>query len=308
VEPSRRRALILASIDPAAMRGLEIGALHQPVVRRSDGDVRYVDHTDAANLRLQAYPEPIDLDAIVEVDIVWAAEPLAQAVGDPVDYIVASHVIEHVPDLVGWLHDLAGVLKRGGVLSLVVPDKRFTFDLRRNPSTIGEVAEAYLSGYRQPSIRQTFDHCFSAVVVDPRQAWDRDLSGDALAKIVGDDVALPLAWNQAKALVREPRYIDSHCWVFTPQSFLGLLDLLAQLQLLPFKVASFTETERGEIEFFVQLRPADPAAVQDIRASIARFVAPEPNRGEQRLQAVEASVSWRLTAPLRALRRRLTGR
>ena len=303
-----RRARILGSIDPSILRGLEIGALDRPVIRRSDGEVLYVDYADTAALKAESYHGPTDIDAIVDVDIVWASRPLREAVGQPVDYIVASHVIEHVPDLLGWLQELAGALKPGGMLSLVVPDRRYTFDLRRAPSTIGEVIEAYLLKYRLPSLRQVADHCFAGVEVDPRLAWTRDIAQDRLTKLAGEAYALPLALDQAKALLDQPRYIDTHCWVFTPQSFLALLDLLAQLRLLPFKVSSFVGTARNEFEFFVQLTPADPEETDAIRASIARFVAPEPTHAEQRVAEMEASISWRITAPLRTLRRRLTGR
>lgn len=302
-----RRSLILQDIDPAAMRGLEIGALNNPVVARSDGRIRYVDYADTATVKAKPYDDTIDPADIVDIDIVWAERPLIEAAGEPVDYIVASHVIEHVPDLVGWLQDLAGAMKPGGVLSLVVPDKRYTFDLQRPVTTLGEVIEAHLLGARRPSMRQVIDNCYSGVVVDASEAWRRDLTSADLPKITGD-IALPLAYDQAASLLHDPRYIDSHCWVFTPQSLLSLLDVLAQLKLLPLKVRSFTPTAADDMEFFLQLTPADPADIEAIRASIARFRAPEPTHAEARLAAIEASASWRLTAPLRRLMGRLTAR
>lgn len=308
-----RHALIFAGVDIAASRGLEIGPLNNPLVRKDEGEILYVDFADTATVRAKPYDASINPADIVEVDVVWAERPLREAVAAPVDYVVASHVIEHVPDLVGWLHDLAGVLKPGGVLSLVVPDKRYTFDIRRHDSTIGEVVEAYLCGYRRPSIRQMFDQCFSAVVVDREAAWARDLSAEPLPRLVGD-VALQFAYDQAVELAQAPRYIDTHCWVFTPDSFLELLDLLAQLKLLPFTVASFTTTQPGEFEFFAQLRPADPSAPDAIRASIARSRPNEPGPAarlaatRRRLQAIEASRFWKATAPARWLWRRLRDR
>jgi len=62
----------------------------------------------------------IDVDDIVEVDAVWGDHTLAQALGGraPVDYAVASHVIEHVPDMLAWLEELHAVIKPGGDLRL----------------------------------------------------------------------------------------------------------------------------------------------------------------------------------------------
>jgi len=44
------------------------------------------------------------------------------------DYCLASHVIEHIPNPIAFFQSIAHLLKPGGVLSLAVPDKRYTFD------------------------------------------------------------------------------------------------------------------------------------------------------------------------------------
>lgn len=300
--PAARRALILGEIDPARMRGLEIGALDKPLVRKADGDIRYVDFADTQTIRSRTYDSTVDAQAIVDVDIVWATRPLAEAAGEPVDYIVASHVIEHVPDLIGWLQDLGGALKPDGRLALAVPDKRFSFDLLRNPSTISEAIEAFVLQYRRPSIRQVADQSAWVAFVDIAEAWRRDLTLDPPPKKLGDQ-ALQVAYSQAGFLSREPVYLDTHCWVFTPQSLLRLLDMFAQLKLLPFRVEGFTTTPRDELEFYLQLRRTDPEQVDVIRESIRRFFADEPTSAQVQLAAMEASSSWKLTAPLRALRR-----
>ena len=52
------------------------------------------------------------------VDVVWTGEgPLSDAVTDrmPYDFILASHVIEHIADVIGWLHELASVLRERGL-------------------------------------------------------------------------------------------------------------------------------------------------------------------------------------------------
>ncbi len=298
-----RRELILQGIDVATARGLEIGPLNNPVVRRADGPVRYVDFTDTETLRAKPYDASINPADILDVDIVWGGRRLREAAGGPVDYVIAAHVLEHVPDLIGWLQEMAEALTPDGVLSLVVPDKRYTFDLRRHTSTLAEAAEAYLLKYRQPSIRQMFDNCFQGVVVDKAEAWTRDLTDAPLPKIVAEPHALPLAWAQAQRLAAAPEYIDSHCWIFTPGSFLDLLDEIAQLGLLPFVVTGFTPTMRNEFEFFARLAPTDPADVDAVRASIAAH-RPEP---ESPPDAVDAGGAADPT-PVPSLPRRAVGK
>ena len=47
------------------------------------------------------------------------------------DFVIASHVLEHLPFPLAALRQWYEVLRPGGVLLLKIPDKRYTFDLRR---------------------------------------------------------------------------------------------------------------------------------------------------------------------------------
>lgn len=262
-----RRTAMLGGVELAATRGLEIGPRNAPLVAKSDGDVRYVDYASVEEIRA-AWDKPhlIDPATFVDVDLVWGETPLGELAGAPVDYIVASHVIEHVPDLAGWLGELHGALKPDGLLGLAVPDRRFTFDLFRPESSLAEVVEAHLLGYRRPSIRQIFDaHALSRPNV-AAEAW----TSDPKARLAPMREKYRKALALAEDLLARPRYIDTHCWVFTPCSFLDLCDGMAELGWFPYRIEALLPTERGELEFHVRLRRAaadDPAA---IAASIAQ--------------------------------------
>ncbi len=162
-------------------RGLELGPLHNPLIEREGTQVLYVDHADTATLRRKY--EGHDVGEIVDVDVVWD-QRLASALGDraPVGYVVASHVIEHVPDLVGWLGELAEVLATGGALSLAIPDKRFCFDRRRAESRLGEVIEAHLQARLRPSPGQVFDFWSSLHEIDTAAAWAGTVDDDTPAR------------------------------------------------------------------------------------------------------------------------------
>ena len=153
----------LAAIDATNMRGLEIGPLASPRVRKDEGPVRYVDHASAPELR-QKYATDAGmrdrLDEIVDVDYVLGEmTTIAQAVAAdaPFDYVIAAHVIEHIPDPVGWMEDLTRVLRPGGILSLVIPDKRYCFDINRSLTEVSDLVDANLRRLRQPSFRQAYD-------------------------------------------------------------------------------------------------------------------------------------------------------
>ena len=144
--PSRRDK-ILANLDLKALKGLEIGALASPLVKPEEGNIFFVDHVDTETLLKKYGPDPsVNKADIMHVDAVWGAQTLQDCIGAgrKVDYVVASHVIEHVPDLVTWLSEIHSVLRKNGSLRLAIPDRRYTFDYLRNESRIHDVLEAYL--------------------------------------------------------------------------------------------------------------------------------------------------------------------
>ncbi len=248
-----KREKMLALVDPAHTSGLEIGPLDIPIVTREMGRVRYVDHVSTEELRVKNRENPfVDVDRIVEVDYVWGTKTLPELVASesPFDYVVASHVIEHVPDLVGWLEEVRAVLRPRGVLSLAVPDKQYCFDYFRQPTGAAEVLEAYLRHDRKPGFRQLFDHLASFATVDGKLIWD------ANARVAPTrQIPVRTAWDIARAQAADGVYHDVHSWVFTPISFFDLLATLTELDLIDFIVAKFFPTAGHE--FFVSLQALD---------------------------------------------------
>lgn len=245
-----KRGKMLDIIDPSHGSGLEIGALDIPTVTREMGRVRYVDHASTEELRVKNRDNPfVKVDEIVDVDFVWGDKTLPELVASeaPFDYVVASHVIEHVPDLVGWLGEVRAILRARGVLSLAIPDKRFCFDHFRQPSTAADVLEAYLRRDRKPGFRQFFDYWASFATVEGKLIWDAEATSAPMRQ-----VPVRKAWEIARAQSSDGIYHDVHCWVFTPSSFFGVLATLIELELLDFEVASFFPTAGHE--FFVSLR------------------------------------------------------
>jgi SAM-dependent methyltransferase len=59
------------------------------------------------------------------------------------DYVASSHVLEHVANPVAALLEWHRVLVSGGLIYMVVPDRRYTFDRNRNLSTPQHIWEDY---------------------------------------------------------------------------------------------------------------------------------------------------------------------
>lgn len=327
-----RREKILGGLRLAELSGVEIGALAWPLVRKSDGDVTYVDFTDAETLRKNhAAAGNVPLEHIVEVDAIWGANTLQEAIGldRKVDYVIASHVIEHVPDMITWLHELVSVLRDGGEIRLAVPDRRFTFDYLRRETSAAEVVAAHMHRSRMPTPLAVLDFITHYVDVDKAAMWAGEIDGTALAPANGLREAVAVATDAMNGTYR-----DVHCWVFTPRSLGLLFAELARGGMLPIECTAFHDTAEGEYEFFVGARACasveraaasweaiaararvDVPGSPEARAKAAEQVTSdlrEQLRGAQEeasalrlhIAALKQSKSWRVTAPLRALRRR----
>jgi SAM-dependent methyltransferase len=108
--------------------GLEIGPSHNPIAPKKQGfNVHILDHASATELREKYRDHNLNLDNIEEVDFVWHGESLPELIGKKncYDWIIASHVIEHVPDFISYLQQCEALLKSDGILSLIIPDKRY---------------------------------------------------------------------------------------------------------------------------------------------------------------------------------------
>jgi SAM-dependent methyltransferase len=254
-----RRDKILGGLDLTALDGLEIGALDAPLITPDEGRIFFVDHAGTEFLKQKYRAEPsVNSANIVDVGAVWGSQTLQQCIGasKKVDYVVASHVIEHVPDLITWLAEIRSILRPGGTLRLAIPDRRFTFDFLRYESRTHDVVDAYLRRARAPLPRQIMEHCNLTRIVDCRAAWKGALDIANLRSHYSLSDGVELARN---ALI-DGAYHDVHCWVFTPLSFALLCTEMAQLGLMGFACACHFETVTNELEFFIHMTPHEDNA------------------------------------------------
>lgn len=133
-------------------KGLEIGPLHRPMVRHDGMDIDYIDRFTVAELRAH-YPELNSLP-LVEPHIIGDAETLENIADRKYDFLISAHVIEHMRNPLASLREWCRVLKPGGLLYLVVPDKRVTFDKQRVRTTL----EHIIADYQSPSRERDFEH------------------------------------------------------------------------------------------------------------------------------------------------------
>lgn len=247
-----RRALALEYVDLSGV-GLEIGPSYNPLVPKASGAaVLVVDHANREQL-VAKYGSwglaPHLLDAIEDVDYVWTGGSLLDVVPDrgTYDFIVASHLVEHTVDLVGFLRDCAALLSDDGRVALVIPDKRFCFDRFQPLSTLGGVMDAHLGRSRFHSPGTLLDHQAYAVKRGSTIAWGPGESSPfalQFPNLEGAKEAIDVGVGQSE-------YRDVHHWRFVPASFRLLVHDLRELGYADLVVVGYRDTVG--FEFYVTL-------------------------------------------------------
>ncbi|MGM0882774.1 MAG: methyltransferase domain-containing protein [Bacillota bacterium] len=253
LEMKDRKSKILYNIDVKNSVGLEIGPLTWSIVRKNEGNIYYADHTTTEELiKKYQYDPNVDVTNIPQIDFILGEKTYRETIPSYLsfDYIVASHVIEHIPDVIGWLAELNEILKDGGFVCLAVPDKRYTFDYFRKLTTAGELIDAYLNRLRRPSPRQIFDYLSNVAKINTADTWSPDFDASNVERYHSDDSAMCHCIEN----FQNNEYLDVHCSVFTSHSFLELFNQLSRLHLVNFKIAKFYETERLSNEFIIILQ------------------------------------------------------
>lgn len=234
-----RLELLLEGIA-AGGKGLELGPLYRPILGKRDYRVFYVDHASRAGLiekySLSEALSAVPAEDLADVDFVWN-DRLRAVAGSGYAYCLASHVIEHVADPIGWMGEIAEVLTPGGRLNLAIPEKTLTFDRHRSPSTPAAMLEAHERKLRRPSFGQIFDHVSGVALIGQPE----------LDKLV----AARNAYDVASAAELTGDYLDVHCHVWTHESFLECWSVIHALDLVPFSLVRLTPPLSGSNEFTV---------------------------------------------------------
>lgn len=219
--------------------GIEIGALHRPLRVRRGVQVTYVDRLGLERLR-EHYPELAGHE--FRVDRLDDGERLETFQADSQDFVIGSHFLEHARDPIGTLENLTRVLRPGGVLFLVVPDKRFTFD-RNRPLT-------------------RFDHLVRDHEEGPE--WSDEEHHLEMARLVAglareDEIRAKLADY------RRRRY-SIHFHVWDEESFRDFVDRAMKRYALPIDVERL---EPGLGEIVLVARKAQPGSGRTAASSSA---------------------------------------
>jgi SAM-dependent methyltransferase len=231
--------------------GIEIGPSYFPVAPKKAGyNVHIIDHTNRENL-IEKYKDlDINIENIEEVDFIWKGESYDELTKkiNFYDWIIASHVIEHTPNLIGFLNSCEKVLKNDGVLSLVVPDARFCFDYFRPESGLSKILDAHFQSHKKHSTGSIAEY-------NLRQTENNNLITWGEFVFSNDDYKLRVSAEKTAEMIKisleDKEYLDCHAWCFTPSSFRLLIKDLNDLGFIKFKETFFSDSVG--CEFFIHL-------------------------------------------------------
>jgi len=254
-----------------SMFGLEVGPSFNPYFPRSDGwNVETVDHASADDLR-KKYADLEDISKIEEVNYVSDARPLHETIyrRGEYDFIFASHVVEHLTDLIGFIKSCEILLKPSGRLVLVVPDKRRCFDVMQARTTTGDVLDAYRIGSTRHTPGSVFDFFANIADMGGHTIWEHDWARKfELGFHFATDVQE--AKQRYDYVAANDDYLDIHRWNFVPSSFRLIMQDLEKTGLINLREDFFSDTSRCEFYFSASPNgPGCPLSRLDLHRAIA---------------------------------------
>ena len=234
--------------------GIEIGPGHVPLVLPRPGiNVQYLDRWEPEE-NAELFPE-LEEASFSKPDIIadLNKEALQAVRSESSDFVVASHIFEHLANPLRVLSDIYRVLKAGGALLILLPDRRRTFDQGRDPTSLEHIIHDFEAG----TIKVDDEHLLefiSHASSDP----------ETLAAIQENSPR-----RQAIFELQRRRSIHVHCWTLDEFVPLIVFSIERLSNLWQFVEGLTTEQQGpGSIEFGLLLQKA----VSDVSPSDTAMV------------------------------------
>lgn len=234
-----QRTVRMAFADYLRGNGIELGALNTPLDISEVGSIRRLQYVDRyyKDELLELFPELLAVqDQIVETDVTCDIIDGLSSFGDAsLDFIIACHLVEHVPDPIFFLKEIWRVLSIGGRCYLAVPDKDFlAYDAKRSLTTIEHLVADNVKG-----IRTVEDHHLEEFLT------------------LSEGLELPAEPAARAAVFEQQRRRSIHIHVWNMQTFCRFL-LHFIREYLPFRLVDVsipTQNERAEMLFILEKAP-----------------------------------------------------
>lgn len=241
------------SMIPKSALILEIGPYNNPTLKKSQfPNVRYMDLFTIDQIRADKDRYTNVGEMPDHIDIIVDPEQRPTFKTDlKFDFIYSAHNIEHHPDIIYHLNEMAGLAQ--GMHTkyfLTVPDKRYCFDYYQHTSEYTDMIEAYLEQRKSHSLGSYLRHTVFATHNNIYEHW-HGIHGEDPRTI---DININHATNIRHKLdsardERQRKFADIHAWYFTDKSFMYTINMLNQLGLQPWRVETVTPPQHMTPEF-----------------------------------------------------------
>jgi SAM-dependent methyltransferase len=264
---------------------LEIGPGHAPFPTSRGALVTIADRSveggrDATWPELVGQPRGPDADLDLDLDL----NGLAGVSDRAFDAVVACHLIEHLANPVEALREFDRVLRPGGRLVLVVPDRTRTFDSVREPTPLAHVLNDFDRQVNEVDAEHIREFChaiFGQPPIHPEEV--RDWYD-------------PSKLDDARLELHRKRSIHVHCW--TPEEFATVVIAILARGLVSWDLVDlyfFDDPGAVDNEFGLILeRTKTPRAPEELAVAFVRrwagFVLDRPEHDQRRLVTLLAAL------------------
>jgi len=234
---------------PKPARILEIGPYNNPALSKTDyANLKYMDVFTSEQISLDQARYTHTVEIPQEIDII--ANPLNTPTFSTdlkFDFIFSAHNIEHHPDIIAHLNEIAKVAATPNTkYFLAVPDRRYCFDYYRTESSFIEMIDAHDRLVKNPTLESYLKHRLYATHNNIYAHWMAEHGEDPRATAFD----LGRVQKVLKEYKEQPDFADIHSWVFTNDSFMRNINMLNDLGLQPWRVDIVSKPQYMTPEFY----------------------------------------------------------
>lgn len=233
----------MALYDTNSFDVLEISPFTAPLVPGA----KTCDVFSTDQLRKRAAELGLNPNDVTNVDFVLSIELGLRSIPRKFANVVSSHVVEHVPDLIGHFDEVSSLLNIGGRYFVLLPDYRFCFDHFIEPTNLTEIMAARLEKRTRHTATSFLEQRTLTTHNDSLRHWN----GDFGTYSAGFDSRIQAAISEWNSLSAD--YLDLHAWQFDPQTFTELISACLVAFNIPLEIEAVYDTRFGSNEFWVVL-------------------------------------------------------